>query len=171
MSMKKYISPILSIILGILTFGMYGAPFMGVTSVLGSAQAKSAYECIRFDSNDPASLTAFSVFSVIILVLAGCLIVSGIFMILQNTKVIKSKSIAKLNTILLWATALIAIATMICYVVFYSDKSGSASIFGTEVASTTIGVTTIVNAAAAVVFAVIDLFTAKFCVSSKKKKK
>ena len=65
--MKKYISPILSIILGILTFGMYGAPFMGVTSVLGSAQAKSTYECIRFDSNDPASLTAFSVFLVIIL--------------------------------------------------------------------------------------------------------
>ena len=169
--MKKYISPILSIILGILTFGMYGAPFMGVTSVLGSAQAKSTYECIRFESNDPASLTAFSVFSVIILVLAGCLIISGIFMILQNTKVIKSKSIAKLNTILLWAAALIAIATMICYVVFYSDRSGSASIFGTELGSTTIGVTKIVNAATAVVFAVIDLFTAKCCASSKKNKK
>lgn len=169
--MKKYISPILSIILGALTFGMYGAPFMGVSSFIGSYQGQSAYECIRFESHDPASLTAFSVLSIIVLVLAGCLVVSGIFMILQNAKVIKSKSIAKLNTVLLWATALVAIATMICYVVFYSDNSGSASVFGTEVGSTTIGITTIVNAAAAVVFAVIDLFTAKFCVASKKKKK
>ncbi len=166
--MKKYISPILSIILGALTFGMYGAPFVTISSVFGSASSGSAYAAIEFDTNS-ASLTAFSVFSVILLVLAGCLIVSGIFMILQNTKVIKSKSIAKLNTILLWATTLIAIAAMICYVVFF--EGGEFSIFGYTVAEAQIGLTTIVNAAAALVFTVIDIFTSKACKSKSKSKK
>lgn len=166
--MKKYISPILSIILGALTFGMYGAPFVTISTIFGSAAADSAYAAIEFDTNS-ASLTAFSVFSVILLVLAGCLIVSGIFMILQNTKVIKSKSIAKLNTVLLWATTLIAIAAMICYVVFF--EGGEFSIFGYTVAETQIGLTTIVNAAAALVFAVIDIFSSKACKSKSKSKK
>lgn len=166
--MKKYISPILSIILGALTFGMYGAPFLTISSVVGSASSSSAYAAISFDTEN-ASLTAFSVLSIILLVLAGCLVVSGIFMILQNTKVIKSKSIVKLNTVLLWATALVAIATMICYVVFYSK--GEFTIFGYTLVETKIGVTAIVNAAAALVFAVIDLFSSKACKSSTSKKK
>ena len=61
------------------------------------------------------------------------------------------------------------IANTLLFVFMMGFIIGFNIVFGTE--NTLIGVTTIVNAATAVVFAVIDLFTAKFCASFKKKKK
>ena len=165
--MKKYISPILSIILGILTFGMYAAPFFLVTlSGLGVDVTESvgmAYDNIRFDT-EMASVTAYSVMSIALLVLAGLLIVSGIFMILQNCKVIKSKSMEKINAFLLVLNALVAISAMICYVVFYAVDLAELA----ELASVTVGSTAITIAVVSIVFAVASIL---LMVKSKSKKR
>ena len=163
--MKKYISPILSIILGILTFGMYAAPFFLVTtSGLGIDVTESVgmtYDFIRFDT-EVASVTAFSVMSIALLVLAGLLIVSGIFMILQNCEVIKSKSMEKINAFLLVLNALIAISAMICYVVFYAvDMKDVLSVMK-------IGSTAITIAVVSIAFAVASIL---LMVKSKSKKR
>lgn len=154
--MKKFVSPLLSIIVGALTFGMYAAPFYYLSDVgLGSA-----YELISFEQYTPDSIVAFSIFSIILFVLAGCLIISGIFLLLQNMNVIKSKPITKLNSILLGLTALIAIATLICYIVIYADVADFARI----------GAASITIAVVSIVALVVDLFTSKGKKSKKNKK-
>ncbi len=153
--MQKYINPVLSIIFGILTFGMYGASFMDLSAEygVGTPSVGTAYEFIRFDT-ETASITAFAVFSVILLILAGLMIVSGILLILNNCKVLKINWIEKVNTYLMLTTALIAIATMICYVVFYAvDIATEALIF-------TVGPTAITLAVVSFVFAIATFFLA-----------
>ena len=154
--MKKFVSPLLSIIVGALTFGLYAAPFYYLSDVgLGSA-----YELISFEQYTPDSIVAFSIFSIILFVLAGCLIISGIFLLLQNMNVIKSKPITKLNSILLGLTTLIAIATLICYIVIYADVADFARI----------GAASITIAVVSIVALVVDLFTSKGKKSKKSKK-
>lgn len=158
--MKKYISPILSIILGILTFGMYAAPFFVVNvSVRGVDLTKSAgmaYDNIIFDT-EMSSLTAFSVFSVILLILAGLMIVSGILLILNNCKVLKINWIEKANALLMIVSALIAVATMICYVVLYAVDLAELA----ELASVTVGSTAITLAVVSIVFAIATTLLSK----------
>ena len=159
--MQKYINPVLSIIFGILTFGMYGASFMDFSVVARgvklSGSVGTAYEFIRFDT-ETASLTAFAVFSVILLILAGLMIVSGILLILNNCKVLKINWIEKVNTYLMLTTALIAIATMICYVVFYAvDMADLASISTVS----TVGPTAITLAVVSFVFAIATTLLSK----------
>ncbi|MDY3658970.1 MAG: hypothetical protein SO085_01940, partial [Eubacteriales bacterium] len=147
--MQKYINPVLSIIFGILTFGMYGASFMNLSAEygFGTPSVGTAYEFIRFDT-ETASITAFAVLSVILLILAGLMIVSGILLILNNCKVLKINWIEKANAFLMIVSALIAIATMICYVVFYAvDMADLASI-------STVGPTAITLAVVSIVFAI-----------------
>ena len=160
--MKKFVSPLLSIIVGALTFGLYAAPFYYSSDVGRS----SAYEFISFEQYTPDSIVAFSIFSIILFVLAGCLIISGIFLLLQNTNIIKSKPITKLNSILLGLTALIAIATLICYIVYYADVA-SRPVAGNL---GRIGATSITIAVVSIVALVVDLFTSKGKKSKKSKK-
>lgn len=160
--MKKFVSPLLSIIVGALTFGMYAAP----AYYLSDTGIGSAYELISFEQYAPDSIVAFSIFSIILFVLAGCLIISGIFLLLQNMNIIKSKPITKLNSILLGLTTLIAIATLICYIVYYADV---ASIPGAG-NLVRIGATSITIAAVSIVALVVDLFTSKGKKSKKSKK-
>ena len=127
--MKKYINPILSIILGILTFGLYAAPFFTYEGVMGVVKSGSCYEAIVFE-NASDSIIAFSIFSIALLVMAGFLIVSGVFMILQNANIIKSKSISKLNNFLQVITFVIALATLICYLIVYGDIISATGPFG-----------------------------------------
>lgn len=154
--MKKFVSPLLSIIVGALTFGMYAAP----AYYLSDTGIGSAYELISFEQYTPDSIVAFSIFSIILFVLAGCLIISGIFLLLQNMNVIKSKPITKLNSILLGLTTLIAIATLICYFVIYADVADFARI----------GAASITIAVVSIVALVVDLFTSKGKKSKKSKK-
>ena len=156
--MKKFINPVLSIIFGILTFGMYGASFMDLSYVDHglklSRSVGTAYEYIRFDT-ETASITAFAVFSVILLILAGLMIVGGILLILNNCKVLKINWIEKANAFLMIVSALIAIATMICYVVFYAvDMADLASI-------STVGPTAITLAVVSIVFAIATILLSK----------
>ena len=127
--MKKYISPVLSIILGILSFGLYAAPFYSVNSKLLTINATAAYDYIIFDSSVD-SITAFSIFSVILLIIAGLLIISGITLILQYANILKCKPLTKVNNFLQIFLFLISLSTFISYIIFIVDLGINSLMIG-----------------------------------------
>lgn len=117
--MKKFLGPVLSILMGALTFVFLSIPNLVISSkVINSSETMNAWDVLKNYNSDFEGYVFYKIAVIALIVVASLAILSGLVLLLCNTKVIKSKlNFNKVNncvlTLLVIANVIVLIAGLI----------------------------------------------------------
>ena len=158
--MKKFLSNIIAICAGVFDFLGLITPAIGLyvnAGILGGENTTwvSGYDFISFENGAPTSEIMFSVFAIIMMVVAALLVIVSVVRLFADNKKYKLDMIQNILSCIL---AVFAIATLICAIAFVSDYNSATIHIGEE----KIGIGSILNCIVLVVCAVfVFLFNRK----------
>lgn len=164
--MKKFLSNILAICAGVFAFLGLIMPAVGhYTNVIvgDKTSTDSGYNFISFADGTETSQIMFSVFAIIMMVIAALLVCVSVVRLFVNNK---KNNFGTIQNILSCFLAIFAIATLICAIIFVNDYNSSI-LFVADYNYAFIGIGSIINCAVLVVLAILTFL---FNCSKKKKK-
>ena len=132
--MKKLFGPMISILVGALTFVFLSIPYYAVkaTGLVGGAENYNAWQILKEFNKDADGVLMFKVITIIAIVLASLLIIYGIVYLLGNFKFIKTKLNLKVFAdILLVLNLVIVVLQLIALFIVCQGGSGALTIFVT----------------------------------------
>ncbi len=164
--MKKFLSNIIALCAGVFAFLALIMPAVGhyINVVVGdNTTTVSGYDFISFEDGVETSEIMFSVFAIILMVVACLLILVSVIRFFADNKKFK---LAMIQNILACVLAVLAIATLICAIAFVGDFNNSA-LFVKDYNYMFIGIGSILNC---VVLVVCAILTFLFNCGKKKKR-
>ena len=152
--MKKFLSSIIAICAGVFAFLGLIMPAFGYyvnAGIATNTTTCSGYDFISFEDGAATSQIMFSVFAIIMMVVAGILVLVSIVRLFADNKKFK---LGMIQNILACCLAVFAIATLICAIVFVGDFNSSV-LYVKDYNYYFIGVGSILNSVVLVVCAVL----------------
>ena len=125
--MKKLLGTICSFVAAALAFVFLSLPAINLKDkVLGSTGTISGWQLLSEDYKNINGFYLHKIFAIVLLVVAGLLIISGILLLLKNFGKLKmSANLSLINNVLLSLFALSAIVTLVGAFVFAGDATNA----------------------------------------------
>ena len=172
--MMKYLNGIVSIVVGASMYLLGLLPYISTTGTLVGKSNTQNYTFYNMLSSNLDIATAYKVFAIIMMVVAGLLILGGLAELLKQANILKVKTnIATINSIILVALVLSLVGLLISSFVVASNVTGSLVEGYPVIASSSTNVTfgEYIAIAVSVVGLIMSLMTTKTTKKSSKKRK
>ena len=125
--MKKFLGTLCSFVAAALAFVFLSLPALNLKDkVLGTTDTISGWQLLSDDYKNVNGFYLYKIFAIVLLVVAGLLIISGVLLLLKNFGKLKlNANLSLFNNILLSLFALSAVVTLVGAFVFAGDATNA----------------------------------------------